>query len=297
MRALVFVLAVAFVACGSDSGGRSERSGASSSTSAGGGGSGGAPVGVGGTAGEGGGGFNSGECKLGETQSCYGGEADLAGVGICSLGEQSCVLDGEFLVWGPCAGWVGPEEELCDTIDSDCDGDLEDADCPLACDGVSPAFGDPFQDGSLRLKGKETAGFDAPLVKHSWICTQDTARINVCDSTTIELAGGAPTIVGGGGIGPLGAKDVHITVKSNASEPIWILLDASHAPITLELVTPLAPVTVTSKGPHMVFFGGTAGDINVQTEAGLTVSIPVFSTGNVEMTAGGGPLVAPGGCP
>jgi len=214
------------------------------------------------------------------------------------MGMQTCVTNGEFFTWGECEGWVPPQPEACDDIDSDCDGDLTDADCPLACDGVSPAWTDPFLDGSLRLKGIETAGMDAPLNKHSWICAQDTARINLCDSTTIELTGGMPTIIGGNGMKPLANKHLHVIVKSIQTESIWMLLDLTQAPMTLELDTPLAFVTVTTKGNNELFFGGKVEGVKVVTGGPLTVSIPL-SAGlqGAELTAGGGPLPAPGGCP
>ena len=51
--------------------------------------------------------------------ACYDGPADVRGVGICVEGAIEC-FGGELL----CIGWVGPEPvELCDGLDSDCDGE------------------------------------------------------------------------------------------------------------------------------------------------------------------------------
>ena len=70
-----------------------------------------------------------GDCFNGALQSCFPGDADLLGVGVCTAGAQICV-DGE---WGDCSGETGPSDEFCDAADNDCDGDTDE--------GVSNACG------------------------------------------------------------------------------------------------------------------------------------------------------------
>ena len=62
------------------------------------------------------------DCQPGETQQCG------SDVGVCSFGEQTC--DGGL--WGPCLGGVGPQAEICDGEDDDCDG-ATDEDTDVAC--------------------------------------------------------------------------------------------------------------------------------------------------------------------
>jgi len=62
-----------------------------------------------------------------------GGEcAEIAqnhpGVGICEAGVLECVPTGEGSAELVCQGEVGPETEICNSIDDDCDGDVDAAD-------------------------------------------------------------------------------------------------------------------------------------------------------------------------
>lgn len=45
-------------------------------------------------------------CTTGMTQQCFSGDPARAGVGMCSLGTQMCVGDGEFGHWAACEGSV-----------------------------------------------------------------------------------------------------------------------------------------------------------------------------------------------
>jgi hypothetical protein len=55
-------------------------------------------------------------CSAGETRPCG------SNVGQCSFGKETCSLAG---TWGTCIGGKGPTVELCDGLDSNCDGDVD----------------------------------------------------------------------------------------------------------------------------------------------------------------------------
>ena len=56
-------------------------------------------------------------------EPCYTGPPETAGVGSCSFGEPVC----ENGVFVECVGEVLPSEEVCDTIDQNCNGIVDDA--------------------------------------------------------------------------------------------------------------------------------------------------------------------------
>lgn len=81
-------------------------------------------------------------CIEGDTQPCHGGNPLQAGVGACTLGNQVCETTGsgefETTAWGECNGFVEPGTEVCNGLDDDCDGTVDDeASCPsgLKCAG------------------------------------------------------------------------------------------------------------------------------------------------------------------
>jgi sugar lactone lactonase YvrE len=80
------------------------------------------------------------QCKDDDTQSCYTKGAGCVKNGSsfscsapCVAGTQKCV-NGR---WGSCDGEVGPQTEMCDGVDNDCNGKVDDISNPPKCTNQS----------------------------------------------------------------------------------------------------------------------------------------------------------------
>ncbi len=83
-------------------------------------------------------------CACSEFNNCYGGPTATRDIGLCRDGSRQCDETGES--WEECVEWVGPTDELCDELDNDCDGRVDEdlsgcGDCEMSsaeelCDGI-----------------------------------------------------------------------------------------------------------------------------------------------------------------
>lgn len=103
-------------------------------------------------------------CMPGATQACFPFAPELASIGICGWGTQTCEGGGEFGSWSACDGATGPRDEVCgDGIDDDCDG----ADLPCGSGGAGGSGGSgsgcqPSQEICGNGIDEDCNGVDAP---------------------------------------------------------------------------------------------------------------------------------------
>jgi len=87
-----------------------------------------------GTGASGGGGNGGGGGTGGDPGPCVDGTVEACGsdVGECKPGTRTCVGD----MFGPCQGAIGPVDEMCNGLDDDCDGAIDNGfHIGEACDG------------------------------------------------------------------------------------------------------------------------------------------------------------------
>jgi hypothetical protein len=80
-------------------------------------------------------------CKAGDTRTCYPGPSATQNVGPCKAGTQTCNPDG--LAWGTCVGAVLPSSEVCDNIDNNCNGVVDDGACVCQVGQTQPCYTGP----------------------------------------------------------------------------------------------------------------------------------------------------------
>jgi hypothetical protein len=110
-----------------------------------------------------------GLCANGATRSCYGGPAGTAGVGACRNGTQTCTAG----AWSTtCVGQVIPATEVCNAVDDNCNGTVDD----VAGAGTSCSTGNACTTGTQRCQGSALACVTTGNAPSGTACTGGTCN-------------------------------------------------------------------------------------------------------------------------
>ncbi len=113
-----------------------------------------------------------GQCEDGETRPCYTGPPETRNVGECTDGTETCAGG----AWGACIGEIGPTSEVCNGLDDDCDGTVDEG-CEECTDGEPCDDGDPCTTNDICAAG--TCSGQPISCDDGNVCTDD-----YCDSST-----------------------------------------------------------------------------------------------------------------
>ena len=100
-------------------------------------------------------------------EACFSGQGAMIGVGVCRAGTQACVAG----VLGECIGEVGPGEDICDTVDNDCDGQVDEVG---GCE-CEPGIEQPCYSGPPGTAGT------GRCVAGRQVCADDGAGLGPCE--------------------------------------------------------------------------------------------------------------------
>ena len=100
-------------------------------------------------------------CACVGSNTCFAGPPEARGLGVCTDGTRECDAAGEF--FGACEDSIGPSEELCNSLDDDCDGNTDEGCCyndPACMDaGVGPPP-EPVAEGFIVGEQEQTLPVD-----------------------------------------------------------------------------------------------------------------------------------------
>ncbi len=125
------------------------------------------------------------ECLPGEEQAC----GTSGNVGECSPGTQTCNANGQ---WGTCDGEVGPQDEICDGKDNDCNGIIDDLDALEICDGLDNDCDGMIDEDLVRGCSTDCGSGTETCAAGSWQgCDAPPVSEDICDGLDNDCDGTA----------------------------------------------------------------------------------------------------------
>lgn len=162
-------------------------------------------------------------CLAGSTTPCFSFAEAIPGTGPCRAGRSTCL--GSH--WGLCTGEVGPEREICDAVDEDCDGRTDEGTrspcggCDSSCQGGVWGESDAPFTASDRLAvtgiGELTLARETYASATVWAANSADGTLSRIDAASATETARYPTVLGA----PRGDEPSRVAVDWN--EDAWVL--------------------------------------------------------------------------
>jgi len=185
-------------------------------------------------------------CFDGSLLPCYSGPAGTLNIGACRAGVSTCKPDGTG--FNACAGAVTPGTEVCDAVDNDCDGQVDDGGVCATTVTTSPATlvtsSSATLNGSASPNGSVTTG---------WF-RYSTTNPGTCN----DVFGTRAPASGGTALGSGSSPVAYVEPISNlaAGTTYYFCAIASNAGMSfgavLSFTTSFQPPTVTTSAATLV---------------------------------------------
>lgn len=162
-------------------------------------------------------------CLPGSSTPCFSFPDAIPGAGPCRSGRSIC-LAGH---WGLCTGEVGPEREVCDAVDEDCDGRTDEGTrspcggCDATCRGGVWGESDaPFTTSdrlALTAIGELTLARETFASATVWAANSADGTLSRIDAASVTEVARYSTVLGQ----PRGDEPSRVAVDWN--DDVWVL--------------------------------------------------------------------------
>jgi streptogramin lyase len=214
-------------------------------------------------------------CLSGETVECYDAPAATEGVGPCHAGSSLCITE----QWSTCDGPVLPKDEICNGLDDDCDGVVDEGvlspcgGCNAQC--VGGIWGPPITKFEAKGELDVTANGELTLRRTDrqavtvWVANTAEGTVSKLDAKSAKELARYRTA---------GATPIRVAVDHRGDA--WVLDQSQHGVATLTKLAATSERCAAHGGGKPVTSQGPGDVLALGHDDCVLASLPVGSAGD-----------------